>query len=105
MVHTQVSVASVADTLLKESIDFRSVVEDELAKILKEEIDWELLVDLMCTTCGWTKVELKKDYTLIDLNEIDQWCKETCTGSYKSRDRMFIFENNKDAEWFILRWM
>jgi hypothetical protein len=36
--------------------------------------------------------------------DITYWLEENCKHSYERNGRDFIFESQKDANWFILRW-
>ena len=77
---------------------------DNLSRIMAEEIDWELMVDMMIAV-GWIKVSIPNpwsDMTSSLSREIKEWCKENVKGHYNNRGRMWVFEN---AEWFMLRWL
>lgn len=78
-------------------------LEEELSKILQEEIDWEILTDILNKTAGWVRVDLgnNKAYP----GEVYLWLNENCKGQYKNRGGTFLFEDPKDAEWFILKWV
>lgn len=79
-------------------------LEGELAKVLQEEIDWEIMTDMM-VTLGWVKVNLnhfKDRYQSIDIQE---WLNANCKGHYMNRSTMFIFQKAEDAEWFSLKWL
>lgn len=84
-------------------------IEDELAKILQEDIDWEIMVSLMVEV-GWRKVTLTKPSTchtsfFDDLQEIQDWCDLNVLGKYMSRHKTWIFAEEKDAMLFSLRWL
>jgi hypothetical protein len=36
--------------------------------------------------------------------DIIVWLENNCKGSFERNGRDFIFESQKDANWFILRW-
>lgn len=78
----------------------------EAAKMLQEEIDWKVLCDLLIET-GWTKVSIKWIYTSINSSKahiISQWCKNNLIGHYKGRGDTWLFEHEKDAILFTLKW-
>lgn len=79
-------------------------IGEAAAKILQEEIDWEVMCDLM-KSMGWKVVELNWSHTTEDnAHEIKEWCRKNLKGHYKARGRTWIFENEQDANWFSLRW-
>lgn len=79
-------------------------VEDEVARILQEEIDWEILCDIM-VRAGWTKVETTWEVKPVEeIYELKVWCDTNLTGHRKGRGKVWLFEKAEDAEWFMLRW-
>ena len=79
-------------------------IEDEIGRTLQEEIDWSITCDMM-KELGWTKVNLEwPRMTAETAHDIKEWCKSTLNGHYKARGRTWIFENEKDASMFILKW-
>ena len=71
----------------------------EMAQDIDKEILWSMLEDI-----GWTRVMLPR---LIDNHhaiDIRYWLEENCKNAYERRGRDFIFESDKDAMWFKLRW-
>jgi hypothetical protein len=69
-------------------------VEDEIRKILQAEIDREIL-----ETLGWTKVTVVA-WDLVD----DAWCKKYIKGKYKCFGVHWMFEDDRDATFFTLKW-
>jgi uncharacterized protein YutE (UPF0331/DUF86 family) len=69
-------------------------VEAELSKILQEEIDKEFL-----KTLNWVKVPVR-NWQKVD----DDWCKRYIKGKYKSFGNFWMFECEKDAHFFMLKW-
>jgi hypothetical protein len=82
-------------------------LEDELTEILSkeiaEEIDSAILAKLYCND-GWTKVPFlyKNSSQAIDVNE---WLTNTCKNKWIRLGSNYLFEDIKEAEWFILRWV
>jgi len=73
------------------------------AKQLSDEIDREVLWGML-QGIGWTRIMLPR---LIDNNhavDITYWLEENCKKAYERNGRDFIFENERDANWFVLRW-
>ena len=76
---------------------------DEAGKRLATEIDREVLWGML-EGIGWTRVMLTR---LTDNNhavDITYWLEENCKNPYERRGRDFLFESEKDAVNFILRW-
>jgi len=74
---------------------------DRAAKILQEEIDWEIESDLL-VAFGWHKINIES--TVYTSAQIGTWLTENATGAYHGRSRTWLFENKKDAILFALRW-
>jgi hypothetical protein len=82
-------------------------IQDEMiefkAKQLSDEIDREVLWGML-ESIGWHRVMLPR---LIDNNhavDITHWLALNCKNSFERNGRDFIFENERDANWFVLRW-
>lgn len=80
-------------------------LEDELAGVIKEEIDWEILSDILNNTLGWTKVLLERYNSNQHAVDIKNWIEENCKSNIKYRGTTFLFEDSKEAQWFSLRWL
>ena len=83
-------------------------IEDEIMQKMAEqmstEVDREILWGML-EGMGWTRVLLPK---LIDNHhaiDITYWLEENCRNPFERNGRDFIFESQKDANWFMLRWM
>jgi hypothetical protein len=78
-------------------------IEDEMARQLADEIDAELIADMLVAG-GWTKVPLnfRDRYHSVD---ILIWVEDNCTGKHQRCGKYFVFQESKDAEWFMLRWL
>lgn len=82
--------------------DFKSEhnidIEDELSKILAEEIRREQLKE-MCERLSWTRV------TVINWRQIgDDWCKKYIKNRYQALGNYWYFEDERDAHFFMLKW-
>ena len=91
--------------LTDRSGELHEELEAELAKTLQEEIDWEILSDMLKVS-GWTGIEVRWPSRMSesDAHEIKEWCKANLTGNYKGRGSSWIFQHEKDAVLFSLRW-
>jgi hypothetical protein len=70
-----------------------------MAREIDREVLWGMMEDM-----GWTRVMLTR---LTDNNhaiDIRNWLALNTKKSYESNGRDFIFEDAKDANWFVLRW-
>ena len=73
------------------------------AKQLSDEIDREVLWGML-QGIGWTRIMLTR---LTDNNhavDITHWLALNCKNSFERSGRDFIFEDARDANWFVLRW-
>jgi hypothetical protein len=73
------------------------------AKQLSDEIDREILWGML-QGIGWIRIMLPR---LIDNDhavDITHWLALNCKNSFERNGRDFIFENERDANWFVLRW-
>jgi hypothetical protein len=78
-------------------------LEDQVAKILQEEIDWEVLASCFVKS-GWTMIDLPRFKDRYEAIDIELWIDENCKGKHMHRGKTYVFEKKEDAEWFLLRW-
>lgn len=83
-----------------ENTDIDQTVQADFMHALQEEIDTEILFDLM-KQLGWHSVELD---TPVDEQVAAEWLSKNASGKYKGRRQHWVFENEKDAVVFSLRW-
>ena len=83
-------------------------LEDEIMQKMSEqmsnEIDREVLWGML-KGIGWTRVMIDRLQDNKHAIDITHWLEENCQGSYERNGRDFIFESEKDATMFILRWV
>ncbi len=72
----------------------------EMANDIDREILWSMLESL-----GWQRVVLVWPVTMNNLQDIHTWIDENISGAYEKNRGDFIFEDDKDAMWFKLRWL
>jgi len=84
-----------------------TILEKEIieakAKQMSDEIDREVLWGML-EGMGWTRVMLPTLGNGEQAVEIIVWLEENCKQAHERNGRDFIFENQKDANWFKLRW-
>lgn len=78
-------------------------LEEELARVLQEEIDREVLFGLL-EECGWTRIELPSKWFPVSGIELHEWRQKNLTGKWKAHENTWLFEKEKDATIFALRW-
>jgi hypothetical protein len=82
-------------------------IEEELLNkagiTLAQEIDREVLWGML-QGIGWIRVMLPTMGNGEQAVDIIVWLEDNCKGSFERSGRDFIFERQKDANWFILRW-
>lgn len=79
------------------------VIEDnqfneELEKLLQEEIDREILINLKRSQ-DWHEVRVKQ---FNDINK--EWCKKYIKNPYACLGHYWFFEDERDAHFFLLKW-
>ena len=79
-------------------------LEEQIAKILAEEIDWELLANWFVQS-GWTMIDLPRFKDRYESIDVELWIDENCKGKHMHRGKTYVFERKEDAEWFMLRWL
>lgn len=85
-------------------IDYHQELEQELARTLQEEIDWEVLSSIL-EEMGWTRVTLENKFLPVSLVELHRWREENLKGQWKGHGGEWMFEKAEDATVFALRWM
>lgn len=84
-----------------------SKLQDEIltsiANQMQKEFDDSIMSNILIET-GWTPVEFyfKSNKHAVDTNE---WLSQNCLDQWRRLGIFYLFENTKDAEWFILRWV
>ena len=83
------------------------ILEQEMieakAKEMQQEIDKEILWGML-QGMGWTRVMLPILGNGEQAVDIIVWLEENCKKAYERSGRDFLFESQKDANWFKLRW-
>jgi hypothetical protein len=72
---------------------------NQMARDIDREVLWGMLEGI-----GWSRVMLPTMGNGEQAVEIMCWLEDNCKGSHERWGRDFIFENQKDANWFKLRW-
>lgn len=76
---------------------------EELGTKMQSEIDREILWGML-KGMGWTRVMIDRFQDNKHAVDITYWLKEHCQGAYERSGADFIFENDRDAINFILKW-
>ena len=79
-------------------------VIDDMGKRMAEEIDREVLWGMLASI-GWTRVMISSETAMINATALKEWLTVNCQGAWEKNYSDFIFENQKDASMFILRWV
>ncbi len=72
----------------------------EMAREIDREVLWGMLKEI-----GWTRVMLDRLQDNKHAIDIAYWLEENVKNPFERNGRDFIFEDEKDAVNFILRWM
>lgn len=78
-------------------------IMDQAAKRMSEEIDREVLWSLF-EQSGWTRVSVSRLVDNKHAIDIAEWLKANCSSDYERNGREFLFESEKDAIMFTLKW-
>lgn len=83
-------------------------VENEIARIIQEEIDREMVNDIIRSDCmlkGWTEAPFKLgNFTHDEISEMAAWVHVHATKDYKFFGNEIWFESKEDITAFVLRW-
>ena len=71
----------------------------DMAREIDREVLWSMLEGI-----GWNRVMIPRFVDNEHAIDITYWLEENCKTSFERNGRDFIFENQKDANWFVLRW-
>jgi hypothetical protein len=77
-------------------------IVEQAATNMAQDIDREILWSML-TQLGWVRVILPSN--LADNVDIAQWLALNCSKAVEHYRSDFLFENEKDANWFKLRWL
>jgi hypothetical protein len=72
---------------------------NDMAREIDREVLWGMLEGI-----GWTRVMLPRYIDNTHAIDITYWLEETIKNPFERNGRDFIFEDSKDANWFVLRW-
>ena len=73
---------------------------NEMAREIDREILWGMLQGI-----GWTRVMLNRLQDNNHAIDITYWLEENIKNPFERNGRDFLFEDEKDATMFILRWI
>lgn len=71
----------------------------EMAREIDREVLWGMLQGM-----GWTRVTISSESSMVYATKIQEWLDVNCIEPYEKHRSDFIFENDKDAAFFILKW-
>ena len=86
----------------KSSEDYYWLAKTEMGK----EKQWEVVAQQLINE-GWTKVVLNSLIPTLGMThsvDVVMWADENCVDLFLHNGRTWLFENEKDATMFILRW-
>ena len=87
--------------IAEQNVMLEKEILEATAKKMQMEIDREILWSML-EELGWHRVMLSKNINEVD---IKQWIALNCKQGVEHHGRDFIFEDIKDANWFVLRWL
>jgi hypothetical protein len=79
-------------------------IAERFAVQLQKELDWELIEDILVAT-GWTRAEIVP-FSRPELQRtVLNWVQTNVQGQYKNFETRYVFQNEKDAVLFALKWV
>ena len=88
-------------------VGMNSTLQDEImtgiAKRMSDDIDREVLWGML-VGIGWTRIMIDRLQDNKHAIDITHWLAENCKYAVERNGRDFLFESQKDANWFKLRW-
>lgn len=86
-------------------------LQEKISNRLSEEMQKTMDFDVLCDVrkrFGWTVVEIRyfnsDGDTLHSWVDVMKWADENCTGEYQEHLGKWLFESEKDATIFKLKW-
>ena len=92
-----------ANWTVEQAQDLEHHISDDLAKILQEEIDREIIEEITGASLveqGWTKVP--NFFVVID--EVQNWLAENTSDDYRCWGKSVYFKSSEDATLYVLKW-
>lgn len=83
--------------------DLEQEIIEELGTQMQSEMDKEILWGML-VKMGWTRVLLPRFDSRQHAEGVVEWLEINCKNPYERKGSEVIFENDKDAVNFILRW-
>lgn len=84
-------------------LDIREEYMKQAAEEIAADIDFQVLATLLKDS-GWAVIEHEYQYPTSKADEIKIWLADNCTGYYRSRGRIWLFEKASDAVMFSLKY-
>ena len=79
-------------------------ISDSIANDIKKEIDEGIFFSIL-KELGWTQVDLPRLVDNIHALDIIYWLEDNIKNKYRQHGRCYIFEEERDAILFSLRWL
>lgn len=79
-------------------------IAEQAAVAMSREVDREILWGML-KDLGWTRVLLPPFTSNKQAVDIRTWTEDNCTQGWECSGRDYIFEDQKEAHWFMLRWL
>lgn len=79
-------------------------IAEQMSKEIAAEIDFEILSSMLVEACGWHRVKASP-MTWEEGRDIDQWVKDHTIGKHYAAGLVWVFEDQRDAVNFTLKWL
>jgi len=85
-------------------MDLEKQMVERASKQLANDIDREVLWGML-QAIGWTRIMLPNETAMLNATLIKEWLLINCKQSHEHHRSDFIFEDVRDANWFVMRWL
>jgi len=85
-------------------LNLQDQIVDELASKMQSEIDFQILSDML-VELGWVKIFVRYSPPQRSWDKVKQWAEDNCQGNHQEHNGIWVFEDQKDANWFALKWL
>ena len=79
-------------------------VLDRLGQQMEASINFEILADVL-TRFGWYQFKLDYHAPLQTWQQVMNWVDQNCSGDHREHSGTWLFELEKDATMFALKWL
>jgi len=84
-------------------MDLQNNLIEKMSVELAKDMDFQILGDML-VEIGWVRLFVNYSPPERSWVKMKQWVDDNCQGAHQEHNGIWLFENQKDANWFTLRW-